>query len=167
MIREHVLMKLSPSVVGYERIGGVLEPKWESYAPDPRTVLVTEILQEGALNFVQDMCDTFGEERARLPYRRADLAAAFEAFLHHPKELDRAVFGSLLFEDDLGAGRSFSALDFWDRERAAFGLASPGHRPPPSLTEALSPYPRWKKALSYLLLDPAHFFRRVRARIKR
>ena len=168
VIREHVLMKLSPSVVGYERIGGVLQPKWETYSPDPRTVLVTEILQAGALDFVRDMCRTFGRERARLPYRRADLAAAFEAFLHHPKELDRAVFGSLLFEDDLGAGRSFSALDFWDRERAVFGLSSASaHRPPPSLPEALSPYPRWKKALSYLLLDPAHLLRRVRARIKR
>ena len=60
VIREHVLMKLSPSVVGYERIGGVLQPKWETYSPDPRTVLVTEILQAGALDFVRDMCRTFG-----------------------------------------------------------------------------------------------------------
>ncbi|MBQ5834070.1 MAG: glycosyltransferase [Clostridia bacterium] len=158
VIREHVFMKLSPSTIGYERIGDTLQPQWGEYDPDPRTVLVTEALQNAALDFVRDMRETFAGFTEQLPYRRADLTAAFESFLHAPKEIDRALFGSLFFEDDLGESRSFSALDFWDRERREFGLCDRRQGGSSSLPDVLLPFPRWKKAVCYFLLDRSRFW---------
>lgn len=163
VIREHVFMKLSPSAVGYERAGESLRPRWGEYDPDPRTVLVTEAMQNAALDFVRDMADTFADFQDQLSYRRMDMSAAFEAFLHRPKEIDRAPFGSLFFEDDLGESHSFSALDFWDRERHAFGLSAENAIGSGSLRDALLRFPRWKKAICYFLLDRPHFRSRLKA----
>ena len=160
VIREHVFMKLSPSTIGYERVGDALQPQWGEYDPDPRTVLVTEVLQNAALDFVHDMKDTFADYTEQLAYRPADLTAAFESFLHRPKEIDRALFGSLFFEDDLGESHSFSALEFWDRERLEFGLCDRRSGGPATLRDLLLPFPRWKKAVCYFLLDRSRFWER-------
>ena len=57
-----------------------------------------------------------------LAYRKDDLAYSFEYYLHYSKPTDRKVFGCVVFEDELGYGKAFSALDFWNNDIEMFRL---------------------------------------------
>lgn len=160
VIREHVFMKLAPSAVGYRAVGETLEPIFEDARINATTRLFTEILQGAALDYVRDLCTIFGRDREQLFYRREDLAHSFEAYLHGAKPLDRRLFACVIFEDEMGYGKAFSALDFWERDLAACRLGISdlsAYTQDQKLRDTFMPYPRWKKALCYLILDRGHF----------
>ena len=122
IIREHVFMKLAPSVIGYENKGQDLIPVFGKYESNFATEFITEIMQNAALEFVRDMFKIYGEYLPRLAFRNADLAATFEYYLHFSKELDRKVFACLTFEDQFGLGKNVDALSLWEEERRNYGL---------------------------------------------
>ena len=39
-----------------------------------------------------------------------------EYYLHNSKELDRKIFATMKFEDDMGEGRIINAFEFWNNE---------------------------------------------------
>ena len=160
VIREHVFMRLAPSAVGYRSTDDGLEPIFEEDRINASTRLFTEILQNAALDYVRDLCEIFGTDRGRLHYRGEDLAWAFEAYLHNAHAVDRKLFACVVFEDEMGYGDAFSALDFWERDLANCRLGELGnaaYTQDQKLRDTLMPYPRWKKALCYLILDRGHF----------
>ena len=113
VIREHVFMKLAPSTVGYEESGCTLKPIFEEMTLDRVSTILTEIMQTSALEFIEDYLSFFGKYKDSMYYRKDDFAYLFEYYLHHSKYEDKKVFGSLVFEDDLGTGKKFRAIDFW------------------------------------------------------
>lgn len=119
VIREHLLMELGPSTIGYENVNGKLQPQFEEYNPSYESDFVTEIIQSSALEFVQDYYNTF-QDRLILPLNA--LSAPFEYYLHYSQLFDRKIFSTLKFEDKLGEGRILSALEFWNNEIAVHGL---------------------------------------------
>ncbi len=160
VVREHMFMKLAPSAIGYEERDGVICPRFESENINLPTRIVTETMQGAALDFVRDLCETFRGFESVLARRNADLAYTFEYFLHYGAPKDRAVLGCVIFEDEMGYGKAFSALDFWNRDLANTGLDRNGdgaYAQDQRLRNAFMPYPRWKKALCYLILDRGHF----------
>lgn len=160
VVREHVFMKLAPSAIGYRAGERGLEPIFEPERINATTRLFTEILQNAALDYVRDLCEIFGKETDRFSYRGEDLAWAFEAYLHGAKPIDRRLFACVIFEDEMGYGKAFSALDFWERDLAGYRLGEVGdaaRTQDEKLRDTLMPYPRWKKALCYLILDRGHF----------
>lgn len=116
VMREHLLMELGPSTIGYEKVDGKLLPKFEAYEEEYASGFITRIVQRAAMEFIQDYCDTFGEFRSSIVLPLEALSAPFEYYLHDSKPFDRQIFATLPFEDSLGEGDSFSALDFWNRE---------------------------------------------------
>lgn len=165
VIREHVFMKLAPSTVGYEKKDGKIEPVFEKrYKVNAATQVVTRTIQNAALDFVRDMCSVFEGYTDMLVFRKDDLAYSFEYYLHYAKPTDRKVFGCVVFEDELGYGKAFSALDFWNEDiqrfnldrlfsTASFDTLSQDGK----LRNTFMPYSRWKKALCYMILDKGHF----------
>ncbi len=166
VIREHVFMKQAPSTIGYEKVDGKLQPLFEKERFNAAERIMTRILQGAALDFVRDMCGFFEGYLDRLPYRKEDMSFLFEHYLHYSKYTDRKIFASVVFEDEMGYGKAFSALDFWDHHAAIFRLDKQSANCVESmaaviqdekLRETFMPYPRWKKALCYLILDFKHF----------
>lgn len=122
VMREHLLMELGPSTIGYKVINNGLQPVFEEYKEDYCSAFVTRIIQENALLFIQDMLSTLGKYQISKMIPEDIQSAAFEYYLHYSKPFDRELFSSLPFEDALGEGRVLKALDFWNNEIVARGV---------------------------------------------
>lgn len=116
VIREHMFMKLDASTIGYRKTGKGVEPIFEKYNIDYHTRNITELVQDAAIEFVGDMSNTFGDELDLLYFRREDASQPLEYFLQYGKQVDRNIFATLIFEDDLSEGKKFRAVDFWSEE---------------------------------------------------
>lgn len=115
LAREHSLMQLGPSTIGYEKVDGVYRPKFEKYHCPFETMVMTKQLQQGALDFVDDFLRIFSKEEC-LYYRHQDAAFPYEYYLCAGKYLDRMIFASVCFEDDLGVGKKMNLYDVWNSE---------------------------------------------------
>lgn len=118
VIREHLLMELGPSTIGYKEVNGKLQPLFEEYKADYWASLMTRFVQENAIRFIEDYFSVFGDYMDSIIIPQDILSAAFEYYLHYSKPYDRELFASLTFEDDLGEGKELGALDFWNNEIA-------------------------------------------------
>lgn len=124
VMREHLLMEPGPSTIAYTEVDGKLQPLFEEYKPDYCGKLMTSLVQENAIRFIEDYLSTFGNYPDSMVIPQDILSAAFEYYLHYSKPFDRELFASLPFEDDLSEGKKFHALDFWNNETAVRGLDS-------------------------------------------
>jgi len=77
---------------------------------------VIGLIQKGALDFVRDMRETFGEDLALLPMQREDVSLAHEYLNSTPKYQDMLLFKCFEFEDKLGVGAYFNMVDFWSKQ---------------------------------------------------
>ena len=116
VMREHLLMELGPSTIGYKKEGNSLTPIFESYSENYTVSFVTKILQKAALDFVADYKKTFNDYSEHLFIRGYDLSLPLEYYLHNSKEMDRRIFSTMKFEDDMGEGKTVNALEFWNNE---------------------------------------------------
>ncbi len=120
-IREHSLMELGPSTVGYAEKDGTFEPVLEEYKEDYCTTFITQRMQAAALAFVRDFRDTFGEYSEMMDIREDDFSSWFEGYIHFAKDFDTELFRCVSFEDDLGVGHDVSLTDVWQANmRAAY-----------------------------------------------
>ena len=116
VIREHVFMKCAPSTIGYASSNGHITPLFEDFDMTFDVRFTTELLQDYALKFVQDMLDIFGDDLSQMYFRHEDATRPFEWWLQEGTLFDRSIFLTLEFEDDLGLGKKLNALDFWNQE---------------------------------------------------
>ena len=122
VLREHVFMKLAPSVIGYRTDSTPVTPVFEDYKTDFPTKYVTETVQNAALDFIKDMLRIFGNLRPMLTYRKDDLAFSFEYYLHYSAPLDRKIFACVPFEDGFSAGHNVNLLNEWEKCMRNCGL---------------------------------------------
>lgn len=127
VMREHLLMELGPSTIGYETIGGQLAPIFEPYEETYSSRFVTEVMQEAAIEFIQDYCKVYGSIRQNQVLPLEALSAPFEYYLHYSKEFDRLIFASLTFEDGINGAEEISAFNFWNQELINHGLGQAGN----------------------------------------
>lgn len=116
VMREHLLMELGPSTVGYQEIDGKLFPMFEDYNGDYCSTFITKIVQENALEFVRDYLSKFKDYDIMFNFQNEVVSASLEYYLHYSKPIDRQIFATLPFEDDLGEGKTMNAVEFWERE---------------------------------------------------
>lgn len=126
VIREHLLMELGPSTIGYVENNGTLEPLLEAYNSEYCSTFVTCSVQRAAMEFIEDYITTFGQYRSQMVLQSVPLSAPLEYYLHYSKPFDRQLFSTLTFEDALGEGKTVKALDFWNNEIAKRGLCTDG-----------------------------------------
>lgn len=122
VMRECLVTELGPSTIGYTEVDGKQQPLFEEYEADYCAVLMTRLVQENAIRFIEDYLSVFGDYLDSMIIPQDFLSAAFEYYLHYAKPFDRELFSSLPFEDDFGLGRVRSVLDFWNNEIAVQGL---------------------------------------------
>ena len=137
-MREHLLMELGPSTIGYEEKDGTFHPIFEEFEKEYCSFFVTSVVQENALQYIKDATRTFGEFQGSLVVPQSIQSAAFEYYLHYSKPFDRQIFSTLPFEDDLGTGKTLRALDFWNDEIRWRGVWQSDSAPSASLPPALS-----------------------------
>lgn len=124
VIREHLLMELAPSTIGYSLDNNEVKPVFEEDHLNVPTRIVTEDIQSASLDFIKDVISTFGYD---LNVRDIDLVFPSEYFYTNAKNDDKKILSCLIFEDALGTGSSFNAYDFWrkDQERVVWNLYVP------------------------------------------
>lgn len=114
VIREHIMMKQCGSTVGYDFETN--QPNLGEYNADYSAKLMTSIVQKSAVKFTEDLLSNFGSEVIGWDFEYSDAVLPFEYFLHDSKKIDRGIFATLFFEDFLGEGKKFRAVDFWNEE---------------------------------------------------
>lgn len=124
VIREHLLMELGPSTVGYIETEGKLYPLFENYEENYCVSLMTRLVQDNAIRFIEDYYRTFGKYIDSMIFPRAFLSAGIEYYLHYSKPIDHEFLAPLVFEDSIGAGELIKALDFWNNEIMTHVLTS-------------------------------------------
>lgn len=165
VVREHAFMKLAPSTIGYTMENGECKPIFEDIEINNATILMTNSLQTGALNFVEDYLRIFYDS-IDLPFRHQDFAFPFEQYLHYSQLTDRRIFSCVTFEDDFGLGNEINAFDFWNREiynsSTQTGLDSTMDPNLLPIAKKFMKMPRIKKALFYLFFEPKTFYRKLK-----
>lgn len=124
VIREHLFMELAPSCIGYHWNSGTVEPIFEEYKPEYDGVRITKLLQESAIQFIEDYKKIFGNYISQMDYQYAIISAPYEYYLHYSDLFDRQAFGTLPFEDDANGNDFISVLNFWNAEIANHHLAT-------------------------------------------
>lgn len=116
VLREHIMMELGPSTIGYSDQHGQLEPILEAYEEDYATALITHAIQDAALQFITDYQFAFSRYHQMMDIRADDASAWFEDFLHFAKPTDCELFRCVTFEDDFGLGNQVNIVDCWRQE---------------------------------------------------
>ncbi len=122
VLREHILMELGPSTIGYKQDGNTLSPIFEEYERDYYSEFITKSIQDYALSFVKDYLKIFGEFRDTMILPKQLLGAPFEFYLHYSSDVDRKMFSSILFEDKLWSGENLDIFDTWNNAIHQQGL---------------------------------------------
>lgn len=100
-LREYAYLEPAASCIGYD---AQLHPVFD-IGPAEGYTETAELLQRGALQFIKDLMETFGEFETELYFRNHDASMMFEAFLLYCSEGDRTMFDQVLFDDELWGGR--------------------------------------------------------------
>ena len=162
-MRELLLAEQGPSCVGFQQHAGQVSPAFEKYNPLYEEKFILERIHKGALDFINDIVDVFGETHAFMPHKKHDLCAPLERFLAQPDEFDQRMFSSLIFEDDLGMGK-IGLADAWNSQR--IGLSSCK-----STFAALEPryasLPTLGKIIVRLLIDRPAFKKMLRKKYRK
>lgn len=114
VLRELFISKQEPSCKSLELKDGKIVPVFKEYHPSYIETYVIKLMQDNALQFVQDVVGLFGEDIKALSYQRADVSLPIEYYQSAAKFTDRRPFAYGDFEDDLGLGKSISTFDYWN-----------------------------------------------------
>ncbi len=100
-IREYSYLEATSSCIGYDE---KLNPIFD-IGPAPGYEKNVNLMQKGALDFIKDFMDDFGEFEKEAAYRYHDASMPFEAFIRYCSKYDRSVYDNVLIDDELWGGR--------------------------------------------------------------
>lgn len=112
--REILMSELSGSCIGYEFMAGIAVPQFEDFKVDSGTYYAIHFMQEGALAFVRDMVNIFGDYNRKLLIRNHYASIPFDYYLAYSSPFDRSIFSETYFEDDMGLGNEIGFEKFWN-----------------------------------------------------
>ncbi len=99
LLREHMLSDYHDGCVGFQRVRGKVEPILKSEEKSSQDIIVIDMIQKGALDFVTYMRNYFGEYWDYIPFRYTETSMPFEGYLKNAKDIDRKIFAASYFED--------------------------------------------------------------------
>lgn len=115
-IYESVTSALAPSCIGYDINGNEVKPVFEKYNKTYQEEFIISIMQNAAIEFVNDMIDTFGEEIKELYYQKYYASLPIMAYINSSKDVDKAIFDAIYFEDDVRMKGSMKMTSDWNEE---------------------------------------------------
>lgn len=140
VLRELMISEDGPSCNKLVEKNGKIVPVFKKYESDYIQSYILYELHTSAIQFVEDVLKIFREDIFLLNYRKTDASLPFEYYLHCSKSIDRNLFSSFLFEDDMGIGRDISVLNFWNSQTG-------------NISCNLESMGKWKKGFYLLIMD--------------
>lgn len=113
---ESMLSALAPSCIGYNINGDNVEPVFEKYNKPYQEEFIISIMQNAAIEFVQDITRIFGEEIKELYYEKYYISLPVMAYINSAKEIDKSIFNAIYFEDDVRLNEPVKMTTEWNRE---------------------------------------------------
>ena len=105
-----------------------------------------------------------------MPLRNLDASLPFENYLLNAPYLDREVFDTALEEDDIYSGyQQKSICDIWSWHIDDINHAGKGQQPVQcsSVEYYISRFPKWKRAMFFLLFDRKTFWQKLKKNLSR
>ncbi|MDB2157103.1 MULTISPECIES: HAD-IA family hydrolase [Clostridium] len=99
LIREHILSDPGPSCIGFEETNSGIIPVLEHTTKEFQDLFIINLMQKGALDFVDDYLGNFAEYIEYLPFKCQEVSLPFEGMLINSKDIDRKIFNASYFED--------------------------------------------------------------------
>lgn len=113
---ESMLSALAPSCIGYNIKGDTVEPIFEKYNKTYQEEFIISIMQNAAIEFVQDITNIFGNEIKELYYERYYISLPMMAYINSAKEIDKSIFNAIYFEDDVRLKEPVKMTTEWNKE---------------------------------------------------
>ncbi len=145
-IREHYFSSTEGSCIGYDLEGKEVKPLLRENNLDYTQLQVIHLLHQGCIDFMKEMLNTF--DGVKLPYRKSDISLPLEYYTHYSKPVDKQIFSTTSFEDDMNIG--VDSIEKWWPTYVINGKKE-------ELQDKIKIKSRYKRALYYLLFDPYQF----------
>ena len=113
---EAMISALAPSCIGYDIKENEVEPVFEKYNKTYQEEFIISIMQNAAIEFVNDMVNTFGEEIKELYYEKYYVSLPMMAYINSAKEMDKSIFNAIYFEDDVRLKEPVKMTEEWNKE---------------------------------------------------
>lgn len=113
---ESMLSALDPSCIGYDIKKSDVKPIFEEYNKTYQEEFIISIMQNAAIEFVQDITNIFGEEIKELYYEKYYISLPIMAYINSSKEIDKSIFNAIYFEDDVRLNEPVKMTVEWNRE---------------------------------------------------
>ena len=113
---ESMLSALAPSCVGYDIKENNVEPIFEKYNKTYQEEFIISIMQNAAIEFVNDITNTFGKEVKELYYQDYYVSLPVMAYINSSKEIDKSIFNAIYFEDDVRLKEPVKMTTEWNKE---------------------------------------------------
>ncbi len=113
---EMLLSALAPSCIGYNITENGVEPVFEEYSNTYAVRFAIETIQQAAMDFVTDIVNIYKEDMGVLYYQNYYISLPYMAYLNSSREIDKAPFASVRFEDGLGLGDDLSMVYSWTKD---------------------------------------------------
>lgn len=166
---ESMLSSLDPSCIGYKIEGENVVPIFEDNNVGYPEKFMSTIMQNAAMDFINDMVDTFGEDIKNLYYQKEYLSLPIMAFINSSLDVDRNIFSAIIFEDDVRLNKSVDMVTEWKKEvgyknqRYIYELVQRGGTYNYNNIENRS---RPIRVLYYMLYDRQEFKNKMKVRLK-
>lgn len=115
--REYLISESAPSCIGYDMTKDELTPIYEPYNYLYVDSFAIGQVQNQAVRFAGDFLEIFGEYLNRMTFTNVNISMPYEYFMHRSTDVDRMLFGSSTFEDELYEGKEKVYLTgIWQRD---------------------------------------------------
>ena len=112
---ETMLSALAPSCIGYE-IEKEVKPVFEKYNKTYQEEFIISIMQNAAIEFVEYITKTFGNEIKELYYEKYYISLPMMSYINSAKEIDKSIFNAIYFEDDVRLKETVKMTTEWNKE---------------------------------------------------
>lgn len=113
LVREQFISKIAPSIKGIEFEGDEAKLVFGEFEMDQFSELITQTIQDAALDFAKDIMAVFGDVQELIRYRWGDASRPFDYLCNNGKETDISIFSCTIFEDDFGWEKRFNLAEHW------------------------------------------------------
>ena len=113
---ESMLSALAPSCIGYDIKENKVEPVFEKYNKTYQEEFIISIMQKAAIEFINDVVNTFGLEINELYYEKYYVSLPVMAYINSAKDLDKSIFNAIYFEDDIRIKEPVRMTKEWNQE---------------------------------------------------
>lgn len=113
LVREQFISKLDPPIKGIEFNNGNSNIMFGNADIDEETEYITNICQNAAVEFAEDIAKVFGDYIEMIGFRRGDASRPFDYLCNYGKDLDINIFSHAEFEDDFGLSKNFNLSQYW------------------------------------------------------